>query len=154
MDIIEITTMCAVFNNEKDKVLFINRKKDWKGFAFPGGHLENGESIQNCIIREVFEETGLKLKIVKFVGITHFYNNLSNRRYMVHNFVSNCYEGDSIKECEEGEIVWVDKENVHSLKFAEGMDLRLDLFFEDGLRELFIEWNEIDGYLKIEKCDL
>lgn len=154
MTSIEVTTMCAVFDQENEKVLLINRKKNWTGYAFPGGHLENGESIRDCVIREIFEETGLKLKEVNYIGMTHFYNTESKIRHIVMNFTSCSYEGTIINECDEGEIVWLDIKDIHSLQFAEGMELRLDLFFGESLKEMYVEWNDIEGYTRVEKYEL
>lgn len=137
-----LTTMCAIVDEMNNKVLFINRKKNWPGYAFPGGHVEHGESITDCVIREVKEETGLSIFHVKFKGIAHFYNNQTKSRYMVFNYYTNHFSGDLIDSCEEGEICWVPEPDICSLKLAEGMEKRLDLFFDQNeQREMFVEWN-------------
>ena len=55
---VELTTLCLIY--EGNHILLQNRvKKDWKGYTFPGGHVEPGESIVTSVIREMKEETGL-----------------------------------------------------------------------------------------------
>lgn len=57
---VEFTNLCMV--RDGDRVLVIDRKKkDWPGITFPGGHVEAGESFTEAVIREVKEETGLRI---------------------------------------------------------------------------------------------
>lgn len=148
---VEITTMCALFSEDKSKVLFINRKKNWKGYAFPGGHLEEKESIRECIIREMKEEAGVTILDPQMIGMTHFYNTEDKSTHIIVNFVAHSYEGHTNSECNEGELVWVDVNDLEHLPYAEGMELRLDLFLSDDKKEMYVEWNQHSGYTKIEK---
>lgn len=147
MDNVELTTMCAVIDS--DSVLMIKRNRNWKGWAFPGGHLENGESITNCIIREVKEETGLVVNNLTYKGFTHFYNPKSGERHIISNYVCTSFNGKNKSSCSEGIIEWINIKEINKLKLAEGMTYRLPLFLENGVRELYIEWNEEDGYTKV-----
>ena len=52
MEQVTFTNMCMI-ENEKGEVLMQNRVLSWKGFAFPGGHVEKGESFTDAVIREV-----------------------------------------------------------------------------------------------------
>jgi 8-oxo-dGTP diphosphatase len=151
MQKVELTTMCAVIDKQSNRILFINRKKSWKGYAFPGGHLEEGESMQECIIREIYEETGLRLRSVNYVGITHFFNTENNKRHIIMNFTSFDYEGHILPHCDEGDIEWVKIEDIYSLSLAEGMEQRIDLFLEQGYKEMYVEWNETNGYTRVIK---
>ena len=56
---VELTNMCMVYDKTTNRVLVQDRIKSWKGISFPGGHMEDGESIVESTIREIKEETGL-----------------------------------------------------------------------------------------------
>lgn len=63
-----LSNMCMVYKD--DEILVINRtKNDWPGLSFPGGHVEKGETLEESVIREIKEETGLTLHSVKFCAI-------------------------------------------------------------------------------------
>lgn len=149
---IEITTMCAVSSG--NKVLMINRTKSWKGWAFPGGHLENGESIIECVKREMLEETGIVLENPIFKGIANIYNTVSHTRHIIYNFVCNKYTGIVKTQCDEGEIRWINISKFEMLTMAEGMEYRIPLFLKDKIQELYIEWDEEQGYTSVKYCEL
>ena len=68
---VELTTLCMVFRD--DKILLQNRvKTDWRGYCFPGGHVEPGESVVDSAIREIKEETGLTVSQLRLCGIKQF----------------------------------------------------------------------------------
>lgn len=68
---VELTNMCMIQNGTK--ILVEDRKnKTWAGVTFPGGHIEPGESFNHAMVREIFEETGLKIKHPLLCGIKHF----------------------------------------------------------------------------------
>lgn len=148
MNNIELTTMCALIT--QDKVLMLERTKTWRGWAFPGGHLEDGESLTECIIREMFEETGIHLKRLYYKGITNIYNTHSKKRHIVTNFLADDFDGSTKSSCDEGRLQWINIEQIQQMQMAEGMEYRLPLFFETGICELYIEWNEYQGYTKVK----
>lgn len=65
------TNMCMIIDG--NKVLVQNRVKSWNGYAFSRGHLEPFESIIHSVIREVNEETGLKISNIHFCGIKQWF---------------------------------------------------------------------------------
>ena len=68
---VELTVLCLI--EDGDKILLQNRvKKDWRGYALPGGHVEPGESFVDAVIREMKEETGLKILDPRLVGVKQF----------------------------------------------------------------------------------
>ena len=116
-----LTTLCYI---EKDgKYLMLHRvkkevdenKDKWIGV---GGKFEPGETPEECLLREVKEETGLTLKTYQFRGIVTFLSDEWGTEYM-HLFTATGYSGE-MKECDEGELVWVDKSEIESLKLWEG----------------------------------
>ena len=63
-----LSNMCMLYKD--DEYLIINRtKSDWPGLSFPGGHVVDGETLEESIIREMKEETGLDIKNPRLVGI-------------------------------------------------------------------------------------
>ena len=77
---VELTVLCLI--QDKNRVLLQNRiKEDWKGYTFPGGHVEAGESFVDAVIREMKEETGLTVISPKMVGIKQF--PIKDGRYIV-----------------------------------------------------------------------
>lgn len=148
-----ITTMCALINN-KNEVLFIDRQKEWKGLALPGGHIEDNESIVECVRREIYEETGFVVSNLLFKGITHFFNIEIDERYMVFNFTSYDFHGDFKKYCPEGNLQWIPKNQFDRFDFAEGMEQRFDLFFSEGVTEMYVEWNQQEGYKRVESIKI
>lgn len=110
------TTLCYI---EKDgKYLMMHRVKKqndlnhdkWVGV---GGKFLEGESPEDCLLRECYEETGLTLTEYKYCGIVTFVSNEWENEYM-HLFLGLDYKGE-IKECDEGNLEWIEKEKVLSL---------------------------------------
>lgn len=65
----ELTTMVMVRRRDTGEVLVQQRAKSWKGIAFPGGHAEPGESLLACAVREIYEETGLRVSDLQSCGL-------------------------------------------------------------------------------------
>ena len=116
-----LSTLCHI---EKDgKYLMLHRvkkeqdinKDKWIGV---GGHFEADESPEECLIREVREETGYTLTSWQFRGLVTFVSGGGVTEYM-HLFTADGFTGDPIP-CDEGELVWIDKEKVQDLNIWEG----------------------------------
>ena len=114
---------------QNKKEVDINRDK-WIGV---GGHFLENETPEECLLREVYEETGLTLKSYRFRGLITFISDKWQTEYMCL-FTSDEFEGE-IKECDEGDLVWVEKEKIHELNLWEGdrvflklLDTRQDFF--------------------------
>ena len=96
--------------NENDE----NRDK-WIGV---GGKFEYGESPEDCVKREVLEETGLTLTSYRYRGIVTFVSNEYGTEYM-HLFTASDWSG-TLKECDEGDLEWIDKHRLFDLTLWEG----------------------------------
>lgn len=85
MEKVKLMNMCKIVNSKEEKVLVQERVKSWKGIAFPGGKLEEGESIIKSVEREVYEETGLVVNNLKICGIKDWYDykeKIRNKNYL------------------------------------------------------------------------
>ena len=116
------TSLCYIECNGKYLMLHRTRKKNdenhdkWLGI---GGKFEAGESPYDCARREIFEETGLSNLPLIYRGIVTFVSDEYGTEYM-HLFTALA-ESESIDfTCDEGELLWVEKEKVYKLPIWEG----------------------------------
>lgn len=148
-----MTNMCMIINKDTNEVLVQERvKKSWPGIAFPGGHIEEGESIVDSTIREVKEETGLDIQELKLSGIKNWYNKEENFRYLVFLFKTENYNGKLITNGVEGDVFWVKISELFSLSLAEGFKEMLEVMTEDSINEYYIVGNnKKTDYLRLLK---
>ncbi len=126
-----MTTLCYI--ETEDSYLMLHRvskkndvnKDKWIGV---GGHFEEGESPEECLLREVREETGFTLTSWKFRGIVTFTQEGYGTEYMCL-YTADGFEGQ-MKECEEGILEWVKKEELLKLNLWKG-----DLIFLKLLKD-------------------
>ena len=128
----KLTTLCYIEKNDKYLMLHRVKKKNdqsqdkWLGV---GGHFEEGESPEECVLREVTEETGLTLTEYRYRGLVTFVSDMWEDEYM-HLFTATGYEGQ-MTECDEGELVWIPKDEVYNLNLWEGDKIFFRLLEED-----------------------
>ena len=112
---VELTVLCLI--QDGNRLLLQNRvKEDWKGYTFPGGHVEPGESFVDAVKREMKEETGLDIINPQLVGIKQF--PIENGRYIVFLFKATESSGDVVSS-EEGEMEWVEKDMLSEVNVVE-----------------------------------
>lgn len=148
-----LSTLCYM---ERDgKYLMLHRtvkendvnKDKWIGV---GGHFEADESPEECLLREVREETGYTLTSYRFRGIVTFVSGNGVTEYM-SLFTADGFEGEPIP-CDEGELAWVDIEDVWSLNIWEGDKIFLRLMDE---REQFFSLKLVyDGHDRLISASL
>ena len=135
-EIAELTVLCLI--QKENKILLQNRvKTDWRGYAFPGGHIEVGESIVDAVVREVREETGLTIIDPKLCGIKQFPlkdGKYENGRYLVFLFRVDKFSGEVVSS-EEGEMRWIDKRDLHKFNLVQDFDDMLKVMAEDTYNE-------------------
>ena len=124
----KMTTLCYIEKDDCYLMLLRNKKINdinegkWIGV---GGKFLPGESPEECLIREVKEETGLTLTRFKFRGFITFVQNKTETEYMCL-FTANEFSGD-LMECDEGELRWIPKDKIGELNLWEGDRVFLEL---------------------------
>ena len=126
------TTLCYL--EQDGQYLMLHRVKKshdvnhgkWIGV---GGKFEFQESPEDCLLREVREETGLTLKSWRYRGIVTFVYNDDEAEYM-HLFTADGWTG-TLRDCAEGELRWVPRDEVGKLNLWEGDRIFLSLLARD-----------------------
>ncbi len=129
----KLTTLCYIEKDDKYLMMHRIKKKNdinqdkWIGV---GGHFEEGESPEECLLREVKEETGLTLKSYRFRGIVTFLCDRWETEYMCL-YTATDYEGE-LTDCDEGALEWVPKSEVEQLPIWEGDKVFFRLLREEA----------------------
>ena len=118
----KLGTLCYIDNGKETLMLHRVKKENdmhkdkWNGL---GGKFKDGESPEECVIREVKEESGLTIKKPSLKGIITFpaFDEIDD--WMVFVFTSNQFTG-SLTECDEGVLEWIDNDNLNKLELWEG----------------------------------
>ena len=127
------TTLCYITRG--DDVLMLHRvkkkndinKEKWIGI---GGKFEGEESPDECLLREVREETGLELTDWRCRGVVTFLSDGCEGEFM-YLFTADGFQGEP-KECDEGDLQWVSREFLYNLPMWEGDKIFLDLLWQDA----------------------
>lgn len=128
---VELTVLCLIHRG--DTLLLQNRvKRDWQGYAFPGGHVEPGESIVDAVIREMQEETGLTVPHPKLCGVKQF--PIEGGRYLVFLFETEEFKGQ-LRSSEEGAMEWVERSRLGDYNTVDDLEALLDVMLKPELTE-------------------
>ena len=125
------STLCYL--ERGDEYLMLHRVKKehdanhdkWIGV---GGKFEEGENPEECVLRETYEETGLRLTQYRYRGLVTFVSDCWPTEYM-HLFTATRYEG-TMRECDEGTLEWVAWDRITQLPIWEGDKVFLRLLRE------------------------
>lgn len=129
----KLTTLCYIEKDDAWLMLHRVKKKNdlnkgkWIGI---GGHFEHGESPEDCLLREVKEETGLTLTNWKFRGIVTFSQDDASICEYMCLYTADTFEGE-LTDCSEGTLAWIPKSDVSSLSLWEGDKIFLNLLLTD-----------------------
>ncbi|MBQ7340617.1 MAG: 8-oxo-dGTP diphosphatase [Oscillospiraceae bacterium] len=128
------STLCYI--TQGDQVLMLHRTKKendvnkdkWIGI---GGKFLEGETPDECLLREAYEETGLTLTSWKCRGIVTFLTNGPWDGEYMYLFTADGFEGE-LKDCDEGDLKWVNRDFLYELPLWEGDRIFLDLLWQDA----------------------
>ena len=129
---VQMTTLGYIETRESYLMLHrVKKEQDvnegkWIGI---GGKFEYGESPEECMIREAKEETGLAVTSMKFRGILTFICDKQDPEYICLYTIDG-FSGQ-LKECDEGELLWVPKDAIFGLNLWEGDRIFFDLLQKD-----------------------
>ena len=126
------TTLCYLERGDEYLMLHRTKKQNdenhdkWIGV---GGKFEAGESPEDCMHREIFEETGLTVTDYRYRGIVTFVSDIYETEYM-HLFTVTDWTGEA-RECDEGELAWIKKQKLFDLTLWQGDRIFLKLLQEN-----------------------
>lgn len=128
---VELTVLCLI--EDGSRILLQNRvKKDWRGYALPGGHVEPGESFVDAVVREMKEETGLTVIEPRLVGVKQF--PIENGRYVVLLFKVTEWTG-SLNSSEEGHMEWIEYGRLSGIETVADLEQLLKVMNSPQLTE-------------------
>ena len=146
-----LTNLCMVEDLENGKVVLQYRSperyKKWSGFAFPGGHIEECESLAESVIREVYEETGLTITAPKLVAVKDWEPD-EGGRYIVFCYKATEFTGQ-LRSSEEGEVSWVEKDKLEKLDLSYDMLPLLEVMEGPDLSEYYYRKRTDDDWEKL-----
>ena len=131
---IELTNMCLICDGNK---VLVQEKAGTNGLVFPGGHVEEGESLLESVVREMKEETGLTIENPKVCGFKDWIQE-DGTRYIVLLYKTHKFTGE-LKSSDEGRVFWIDRADIDSANFIWNMKELLEIFDTDLYSEFFFK---------------
>lgn len=128
------STLCYITRGDEVLMLHRIKKKNdvnqdkWIGI---GGHFEENETPDECLLREAEEETGLRLTSWRCRGVVTFLTTGPWDGEYMYLFTADSFEGE-LRECDEGDLQWISRDFLDSLPKWEGDDIFLDLLWRDA----------------------
>lgn len=144
-----LTNICLIEDLETQRVVMQYRSPDtnrWSGYAFPGGHVENGESFAESVIREIYEETGLTIQNPQLVGIKNWPLDTGGR-YIVVCYKATEFSG-TLRSSDEGEVSWIQKDQIPNLDLAYDMLPLMEMMEAPDKSEFFYPRRTEDDWEK------
>ena len=127
-----MSTLCYIQHDDCWLMLHRVKKKhdmNHDKYLGIGGKFEDGESPEDCILREALEETGLTLQQPEFRGLVTFVSDEYPTEYM-HLFLAESFTG-TLRECDEGDLEWIPIEQVLQLPMWAGDRIFLNLLRQE-----------------------
>lgn len=135
LKLLKLATLCYIKKDGKTLMLHRTKKENdmhegkWVGV---GGKIEKGESPEECAVREVFEETGLKAEELKLRGLLTFPDFNNSEDWYGYLYVVEKFSGEII-ESPEGDLKWVEDSKLFELDMWEGDELFMRWMMEDRM---------------------
>lgn len=146
-----LTNLCLIEDCSTNKVVLQYRSperyKKWSGYAFPGGHIEEGESLAESVIREIYEETSLTIANPKLVAVKDWEPD-EGGRYIVFCYKATEFTGQ-LRSSEEGEVSWVAMDQLEKLDLSYDMLPLLEVMEDPDLSEYYYRKRTDDGWEKL-----
>lgn len=146
-----LTNLCLIEDCSTNKVVLQYRSperyKKWSGYAFPGGHIEEGESLAESVIREIYEETSLTIANPKLVAVKDWEPD-EGGRYIVFCYKATEFTGQ-LRSSEEGEVSWFAMDQLEKLDLSYDMLPLLEVMEDPDLSEYYYRKRTDDGWEKL-----
>ncbi len=135
LDRVSFMNMCMICDG--NQVLALDKVTgNYTGTTFPGGHVEAGETFAESVVREVWEETGLRIKNPVLRGIYHWYRDGAHCVGLLYR--TDSFEGE-LKSSEEGRVYWISRKEYEKKHLAVGMPRVLKIMDDDSLTECYMD---------------
>lgn len=137
------TTLCMVYDDQNRILVQERHGTGWDGLAFPGGHVEAGESFTKSVIREVYEETGYQIRNPVLCGVKQFQMECG-ARYVILLYKTNQFDG-VLRSSQEGSVFWLDRQDMPHFGLAHDVAAMMELFDDDKKSEFYYLPDHTDG---------
>ena len=129
------TTLCMVSDGQGNVLVQNRTGGTWPGLAFPGGHVEPGESFLEAAVREVEEETGIHPDDTRLCGIKQFIRE-DGSRYVIFLYRASRFHG-TLRASPEGEVQWIRRAGLETCPLAPDLAILLPVFEDDTKSEFY-----------------